>query len=558
MLDLLALSPVQATQAGYHEHDGRSLDSELDDFSPAAYARELDFLRAGRECFAKISTTDSEVAADIDLIRDAIASQTFALQRRTYRTQPQDYVEIIGSGIFFPLTQSSGTPDSRLRAVISRIEQIPRALEQAKANLTEADPVFLDAAVEENDGNKQVIELVGTMIPASSPLRARYDAAAKSSLAAATSFSNWMKEDLAKRPHVSTWRTGPEVYREIFKFALGPGAHDTPQSLLAAAEDEQGRIRAQMYALAKPLHEKWFADHHHGDLNGEALQNKIITEVIDRINEDHTTPERLLDTVKSQAREIREFIVSKDLVTLYDGGSINIVPTPKFLRGIYSVAGAYPAPALDTTGSSQYWVTPIEPGTPPSQAESKLREYNNWMLQYLTMHEALPGHYTQFGHANRLQPLSRRIVRNLLGSGPYVEGWGDYGVKEMIDAGYSNHDPRFELMFLKIRMRVATNAVLDIRMQSMNMSDQEALNMMENKAFQSHAEAMGKLRRAKLSSGQLITYFVGYRQWNELRDQVQHALGSKFDLKRFNDAALDEGPLPIPLLEPLLMKRLEQ
>jgi uncharacterized protein (DUF885 family) len=93
-------------------------------------------------------------------------------------------------------------------------------------------------------------------------------------------------------------------------------------------------------------------------------------------------------------------------------------------------------------------------------------------------------------------------------------------------------------------------------MQSMNMTDDEAIALMENKAFQTHAEAVGKLRRAKLTAGQLITYYVGYHQWIEFRERYQKAAGDLFDLKHFNDEALDEGPLPIPVLEPLMMKRL--
>jgi uncharacterized protein (DUF885 family) len=88
------------------------------------------------------------------------------------------------------------------------------------------------------------------------------------------------------------------------------------------------------------------------------------------------------------------------------------------------------------------------------------------------------------------------------------------------------------------------------------MTDQEALDLMETKAFQTEAEAKGKLRRAKLTAGQLITYYVGYHQWIKVREQVQQAQGSGFSLKRFNDSALDEGPLPLPILQPLVMQKL--
>jgi len=180
------------------------------------------------------------------------------------------------------------------------------------------------------------------------------------------------------------------------------------------------------------------------------------------------------------------------------------------------------------------------------------------MLLYLTMHEALPGHYTQFEHANDVTPPARRVFRQVLGSGPYAEGWGEYAVKEMEDAGYANHDPRFVLMILKIRLRVVINAILDIKLQSMNMTDQQALDLMEKQGFQTQAEAQGKLLRAKLSSGQLITYFVGFHQWIDFRNRYQKATGAKFDLKRFNDAALNEGPLPVPLVEQLMMEKLKK
>jgi uncharacterized protein (DUF885 family) len=310
-----------------------------------------------------------------------------------------------------------------------------------------------------------------------------------------------------------------------------------------------------MYTIAKPLDAQWFPNADHAGLSGEALENKVIAEVIGRINDDHTTPDQLLPTVQANAAKIADFIREKNLITLSGRGNLKIVPTPPFLRGVYSVAGFHEPPALEPNGEGQYWVTPIAPGD-AAAAESKLREYNNWMLQYLTMHEALPGHYTQFEHADNVQPQERRILRALLGNGPYVEGWGEYGVKEMEDAGYANHDPRFVLMVMKIRLRVIANAILDIRMQSMNMTDDEALALMENKAFQTHAEAVGKLRRAKLTAGQLITYYVGYHQWIEFRDRYQKAAGTAFDLKHFNDEALDEGPLPIPVLEPLMVERL--
>ncbi|HEY0760143.1 MAG TPA: DUF885 domain-containing protein [Acidisarcina sp.] len=558
-LTQLAFNPVEATQAGYHAHDGKSLDTLLDDGSAETIRAEHQLFEEGQRCFASSAgKLGPEDAADMALLRDSIESSLFQLDRlQSYKFQPQGYVEMIGSGLFYPLTETRGDREQRLADVLSRMERIPQVLDEAKAALVSADPVFIDTAIDENSGNVELVQQVAESIPGGSPLRGRYDAASKPALAALNAFSDWLKSDLAKRPLTRTWRTGATDYARIFSYALGPGTNTTPQVVLNSAERDLGAIREQMYALALPLHAKWFPDHgDHHDLSGDALQNRIIAEVIDRINDDHVKPGELLEEVESQAAGIQAFIREHDLVTLSSRDNLKIVPTPEFLRGIYSVAGFHSAPALDPEGEAEYWVTPIGADTPAAKAESKLREYNNWMLQYLTMHEALPGHYTQFEHANNIPLHSRRILRALLGSGAYAEGWGEYGVKEMEDAGYANNDPRFVLMVLKIRLRVVANAILDIRMQSMNMTDAEALDLMEHRAFQTHAEAMGKLRRAKLSSGQLITYYVGFHQWIDLRGRYEKAAGSSFRLKDFNDAALDEGPLPMPLLGPLMLARI--
>jgi uncharacterized protein (DUF885 family) len=554
----LRYQPVEATQAGYHGDANHPLDNQLDDSNPATIAAEHELLVTGKQCFAAAKANTPEDVADLALLRANIESTLFQLDvLQSYHFRPQDPVEMIGSGLFFPLTSTVGTEQSRLTSVVARMEQIPRIIEEARNNIKEADPVFIDTALDENSGNTAVIERIGSMIPARSPLRGRYDAAAKAARASLDSYAAWLKDDLAHRPHTVTWRTGPAAYAKIFAFALGPGTHETTDSVLASAEQDLLRVRGEMYGVALPLHQQWFPGHgNHGELSGDALQNKVITEVIDRINQDHVEPGQLLEKVKADAGGIRAFIVQKDLLTLSDRDNMRIVPTPVFLRGIFSVAGFHGAPALEPKEEAEYWVTPIDPKMPKEQAESKLREYNNWMLLYLTMHEALPGHYTQFEHADNLRPSSRRVLRVLLGNGPYEEGWGEYGVKEMEDAGYADHDPRFVMMVEKIRLRVIANAILDIRLQSRNMTDQEALDLMEKKAFQTEAEAKGKLRRAKLTAGQLATYYVGYHQWIDLRSLIQQKQGSAFALKRFNDTALDEGPLPIPLLQPLLIDKL--
>jgi uncharacterized protein (DUF885 family) len=184
--------------------------------------------------------------------------------------------------------------------------------------------------------------------------------------------------------------------------------------------------------------------------------------------------------------------------------------------------------------------------------ESKLREYNFYKLKLLTIHEAIPGHYVQGEYANDVQPKTRRVLRSIFGNGPYVEGWAQYATQMMLDEGFLNHSTELALTFAKEELRVIANAILDVRLQMLNMRDTEALDLMEKRTFQEKEEAAGKLQRAKLSSCQLPTYFVGWRGWLRVRDGYKQAKGPSYSLAEFNDKALQQGAVPLAVLGQLL------
>jgi uncharacterized protein (DUF885 family) len=173
-------------------------------------------------------------------------------------------------------------------------------------------------------------------------------------------------------------------------------------------------------------------------------------------------------------------------------------------------------------------------------------------LKLLTIHEAMPGHYVQLEYANDIQPQLRRHLRAVFGNGAYVEGWAVYATEMMLDEGYLNHSPQLRLTFLKQQLRVLANAILDVRLQTMGMTDQEALDLMIIQGFQEREEATAKLRRAKLSSTQLPTYFVGWRDWLRLRERYRLEQGNGAQLKTFHEMALKAGALPLPVLARLL------
>jgi len=562
----LALSPVSASAAGYHKHHyaqpgkpGKTvaLDGRLDDLSPQAFARQRAFYQQWRARFHKEFPPASlglEDAADFQLVDDQIGLNLLEFDTvQSYKHNPTVYVELIGNGLFLPLTQAYAPKQVRLRQVLLRLRQVPRLLQQARQQLVDSDPIFIKVAVEEDEGNLGLIqETVAAEIPAGSPLKAQYDKLAPAAVAALKEFDRWLQSDLAQRPTTRTWRLGKDWYDQKFRLVMETDI--TPEQVLADAEEQMKVVRGRMLELALPLHAQMFPAHSdHSDLPAHERENTIIGEVLHKISDEHCQRDQLVQCAQDDLAGITAFIREKRIVALSERSNLKVIPTPAFMRGAYGVGGFHSAPPLEPTAEAEYWVTPIDPKASDRFADARLREYNTWVLQWLTIHEALPGHYIQAEHANDIQPVTRRLVRGLFSNGPYVEGWAEYMAQVMLKEGYANRDPRYELSYWKVWLRAVANAALDVRLQTMGMTDQEALDLMEKDCFQTTAEAEGKLQRAKLSSTQLPTYFVGTREWWSLREKYQQRAGQDFNLMDFHNRALAEGALPVPVLEKILL-----
>jgi uncharacterized protein (DUF885 family) len=563
--DSLALSPVSASYAGYHKYKdpktGKEIDLDalLDDVSAKGYEEQIAFYRGWQKRFrteVKPDKLNLQDKADWRLIDDNIALSLLQLEKiQPQRYQPTTFVELLGNALFLPLSQNYAPQEVRAGHVLSRIEAIPRFVDQTKQTLAESDPIFISTAKMENDGNIDLIETtVKEAIPAGSPLIPRYEQAAPKAVAALKDLNQWFDSDLAKRKTTRTWRLGRELYPEKFRLVMQTAV--TPDQLLATAEGELKSTRAEMLEISLPMHKQMYPDHtDHSDLPAHDGENKIIGEVLQKVSDEHAQRDQLLQTVKGDLEGIKQFIRDKKIVALGERENLKVIPTPPYMRGIYSVAGFASAPPLEPNAEAQYWVTPIDPSMPDDKAESKLREYNKYALQWLTIHEALPGHYVQAEHANNLQPAGRRVLRNLLGNGAYVEGWAEYIAQVMMDEGFLDNNPKFHLVMRKLRLRLLANSILDVRMQTMNMTDQDAMNLMVNDCFQTQAEAEGKLRRAKLSAAQLPTYYVGKKDWLQLRKDYQAAAGPNFSMIEFHNKVLDQGPLPIMYLRQIVMAK---
>jgi uncharacterized protein (DUF885 family) len=185
-------------------------------------------------------------------------------------------------------------------------------------------------------------------------------------------------------------------------------------------------------------------------------------------------------------------------------------------------------------------VSPIPDDWTTAQTDSFLREYNRRGIADITVHEAMPGHYVQLWHANR----SSSVLRAVLYSGAFVEGWAVYSENMMAESGFLNHDPLYRLVQLKVLARTIANAILDQAMHVDGMSREDAMHLMTVTAFQQESEAAGKWTRASLTSTQLSTYFVGREEHDAMRIEAERRAGKAFDLKTYHDTLLSFGSAP--------------
>lgn len=548
----LSFSPIGATGIGLHQYNNQNLDDLMDDVSPASLDRQRQFYEGFRQRLGALQTSglSAEDRVDLGIIQDQISLALLDLNEiHTHLHNPTLYVETLGNAMFNPYVLEYAPKPARLRNIIARLQKVPAYLDQAGKNLVSAPEIWTTVAIDENEGNIALVDkTIRGEVPAD--LREAFDAAARPALDAMRKFQDYLKNDLAHRNNAD-WRLGRDLYTRKFGYTLESGA--APEARLAEAEQRLAEVRAHMLELALPLHRAMYSAHKdHSDLSGAERENKVVGEVLDKIAERHATPQSYMEDARKDLDEARAFVQEKHLLTLPPRSNLQVIPTPEFMRGIYSVGGFSPAPALEPQLGAFYWVTPVPADWPKARVESKLREYNFYKLKLLTIHEAIPGHYVQGEIANDVQPQSRRVLRSVFGNGPYVEGWAQYATQMMLDEGLLNRSPELALTFAKEELRVLANAILDIRLQMLNMTDQEALDLMQKQTFQEKEEATGKLQRAKLSSCQLPMYFLGWRGWLRVRDQYKQAKGAAYSLAEFNDRALQQGAVPLTVLAQLL------
>jgi Bacterial protein of unknown function (DUF885) len=500
--------PTAATAFGRHEHDGRleALSTErLDDFT-----RRLAELR--RRVTA-VTPADEEEAADRDALAAAISDALLSEElERPWRRNPFEAATAVPAAILLLVARDFAPLERRLADAAERLEAAPAFLERARALLDEPCPaLWRQMAVGAAGGGAEF--LAGTLGPlaAGTRLAGRVEAAAAAAAQALRDFAAWLGDEHATRfPDDAPFAIGEAAQarklREAHCFTT------TPAEFVRIGE-------AQIAGLTAALNEQA------GKLGASDWAARL-----DELKGDHPDLDGLLPAYRRELQRLESFVFTEDLATNPDAEA-RVEPTPEFLRPVMGFAAYLPAGPFDAWQQGYFWVTP-----PPDEAG--LRDHAHAVIPAVSAHEGYPGHHLQMTSVNRLPSLTRRAVRSPV----MIEGWGLYTEQLMADVGY--YDDAARLAQLGMRLLRALRIVLDMELQSGELTYQAAVDRAVSVARLEESTARSEVARYTMTPTQPCSYLVGALELERLRAASQARLGDAFTLRRFHDRVLSYGHMP--------------
>ena len=541
-------SPISATQIGEHRYDNR-----IDDVSAQGIAAGIEQTRALLDALEAIDTQqlsrDNQV--DAAILRNQLEGDLFrATTLADWQWDPQFYSGLAGSAIYGLMARDFAPLPDRLRAATERMEQIPQIFAAARANLDPArvPKIHAETVARQNRG---ILSLVETFItPNLDQLqgnqRQRLQAAISALEAAVNQHQQWLDEQLVPNAK-GDFRIGAELYDAKLRFALN--SQLSRADIGQRAQAELDRVRAQMYGIAQRVLAGRPGAPAIPDNPTAQQQQQAIEAALELAYAQKPTRDSVVPDARAALEVATAFVAEHDLMTLPDA-PVEIILMPEFQRGVAVAYCDSPGP-LDKHLKTFYAVSPIPEDWNDGQVDSFLREYNSRMIHLLSIHEGTPGHYLEGWHSAKHPSMLRAVLR----SGLFAEGWAVYTERMMQQAGYLDNDPLFQLVQLKFYLRTIANALLDQGVHVEGWDRDRAMQLMVRDSFQQESEAAGKWTRAQLTSAQLPTYFVGAQEHFDTRAAAEKAWGKDFNLKTYHDRMLSFGAPPVRYARQLLLEQ---
>jgi uncharacterized protein (DUF885 family) len=541
--DLWRQNPDFAASQGYHKYDSLLVIPDA-----AQRQRDAAFTVKYQRALAAFPLDSLSANNQIDyrlLANQLRASRWYADTLRDWAWNPASYnlgatVGDLLNGRYQPL-------DRRLRAISGKLNHATEFYKAAKDNLDQPTKEHTELAIRQNRGGLAVFGPALADSVARSGLSAQEKTDLTNRIAstrlAIESYIGALEKDVLPAGKFRSFRIGEDLFAR--KFAYDIQSRFTAAEIYQEALKHKAALLHDMGRRAARLFPKYFPGQ-----TAPADTLALITKVVNQLTLKHAPRDGFVDAVKRQIPTLVKFVDEHKLLTQDPSKPLVVRETPLYMRGSGAGASVSAPGPYDKGANTYYNVEPLPAEWTPAMAESYLREYNDYTLQILNIHEAIPGHYTQLVYANR----SPSLVKSIFGNGAMVEGWAVYSELMMLENGYGNNSDEMWLLWDKWNMRTTLNTILDHAVHVENISKDKAVGMLQREGFQEKAEAEGKWLRATLSQVQLSSYFTGYTEIHALREELKKRDGQSFDLKAFHEQFLSYGSAPVKFIRELMLR----
>jgi len=453
----------------------------------------------------------------------------------------------ISGECYYLLTQPWAPLDEKLKTLATHIQNADEFYHHALLTIHHPVKEYVGLAIQQNEGGLDVFgkDLQDSINQShldpstKDSLRKNIDRCTQAMKGYVTSLKAMLSD---KNTAFRDFRLGKSLYNTKFKYDLV--THFTPEEIFTKAMEDKKYYQQRMYSLSVGMWPTYCRD-----IPKPTDSLELVKAVIDRISIHHADPAHLLDTLTGQVQALQNFILEKNLFNYDTTFSLKVRLMPAYERGV-SLASAESIPPYQHEGTTYFNIEDLSQ-LPKESADGTLKEYNNYSLQYLTIHEAMPGHCLQGIYSNT---RSHDIIKSVLQNGTMIEGWAVYCESMMFEEGWGHHSPEMELFQDKWKLRELCNVILDYGVQCLNYSREDVALLLKNGAFQTDAQINEKYHRATVSQVQLCSYYAGFLEIMSLRNDFKKKSGDQYQLKDFHEKFLSYGSAPVKYIREMMLK----
>jgi uncharacterized protein (DUF885 family) len=512
--------PTRATADGIHEQDGHLGQFSREYFEARASVLR-DYLR--RTSFEDPAGLDDESYYDLLVLRSAIQSMLVEVDRiRPWERNPGYYRDAISEGLYPLATRSFSPLVRRMEAAAERMSEIPAVLGHAKANLANPPRIYTEMAIEEFGGTHAFIK---NDLPAAfqdvkdESIRKRFAESHKLALASIEHFVDWLRKDLLPRSS-GDFALGADTYRFLLMFREGV---DAPlEDLLQRGRELLARTQEEMKRIC-------------GD--------RPVRTVLRESAKEHPPADRLLADTQALLDGLKQWAAG--VVDVPSDAVCAVQETPAFRRTLSFASMELPGPFERIAREAFYSITLPDPSWTPERQEQHLSFFNRHTLPLISVHEAFPGHYTQFLAVRNC----RSIVRKAFGSSAFSEGWAHYCEQLYVDE-MSNAPPELRLHQLSMALLRICRYLAGIQMHAKGMTYEQAVELFVNEGYLERVNAEREARRGTVDPMYLV-YTLGKMEILKLRDEYRARTGRS--LREFHNELLRHGYPPLPVVRKILL-----